>query len=77
MGPDGENAAHYRKAQLYYTDETWALEGNKGFYGDHITGLGQTAAGICECFSFLSASQAPRLTCCRHGYQVSTQALRL
>ncbi|SPN97654.1 uncharacterized protein DNG_01167 [Cephalotrichum gorgonifer] len=47
VGPDGENVAHYRKTHLYYTDQTWALEGNHGFYGDHITGLGQTAIGIC------------------------------
>ncbi|PKS07990.1 hypothetical protein jhhlp_006602, partial [Lomentospora prolificans] len=47
IGPDGEDVANYRKTHLYYTDETWALEGNRGFYGDHITGLGQTAIGIC------------------------------
>lgn len=49
VGPDGDDVAHHRKAHLYYTDETWALEGDQGFYGDHITGLGQTAIGICEC----------------------------
>ncbi|CAI4213813.1 unnamed protein product [Parascedosporium putredinis] len=46
IGPDGDDVAHHRKAHLYYTDETWALEGD-GFYGAHITGLGQTAMGIC------------------------------
>ena len=46
IGPDGDDVAHHRKAHLYYTDETWALEGD-GFYGNHITGLGQTAMGIC------------------------------
>lgn len=48
IGPDGENVAHYRKTFLYYTDTTWALEGD-GFYEGHIEGLGQTAMGICEC----------------------------
>ena len=54
VGPEGDNVAHYRKTHLYYTDETWALEGPDGFYGDHITGLGQVAMGICECLSALS-----------------------
>lgn len=63
VGRDGENVAHHRKAFLYYTDETWALEGDKGFYADHITGLGQVAMGICEC--------AP-LTPCIHGIRQLT-----
>ncbi|KAM0518538.1 hypothetical protein ACHAPE_004302 [Trichoderma viride] len=44
---DGETVANYRKAHLYYTDETWALEGSHGFLGQRIPGLGQTAMGIC------------------------------
>lgn len=44
---DGETVANYRKSFLYYTDESWALEGN-GFYGGWIPGFGNTAMGICE-----------------------------
>jgi protein N-terminal amidase len=47
VGPEGDNVAHYRKTHLYYTDETWALEGPDDFFGDHVTGLGQVAMGIC------------------------------
>lgn len=54
VGTDGEDVAHHRKHFLYYTDETWALEGNNGFYANHIEGLGQTAMGICECRSLYS-----------------------
>ncbi|KAI0868892.1 hypothetical protein GGS24DRAFT_506309 [Hypoxylon argillaceum] len=44
---DGETIANYRKTFLYYTDETWALEGQEGFYGGFIPGLGNTSLGIC------------------------------
>ncbi|KAK1655530.1 carbon-nitrogen hydrolase [Colletotrichum phormii] len=44
---DGETIANYRKSFLYYTDETWALEGNRGFYEGWIPGLGNTSIGIC------------------------------
>lgn len=44
---DGETVANYRKVHLYYTDETWALEGSHGFLAQRIPGLGQTAMGIC------------------------------
>lgn len=39
---------NYRKTFLYYTDETWALEGPDGFYGGTIPGLGNVAMGICK-----------------------------
>ncbi|KAL2266305.1 hypothetical protein VTJ83DRAFT_5657 [Remersonia thermophila] len=42
----GERLAHYRKSFLYYTDETWAREG-QGFYGGEISNLGKVAIGIC------------------------------
>ncbi|KAF6836169.1 N-terminal amidase [Colletotrichum plurivorum] len=45
---DGETIANYRKSFLYYTDETWALEGNNGFYEGWIPGLGNTSIGICQ-----------------------------
>ncbi|KAK1255947.1 hypothetical protein MKX07_008206 [Trichoderma sp. CBMAI-0711] len=45
---DGETIANYRKCFLYYTDESWALEGNRGFYDGYIPGLGNTSIGICE-----------------------------
>ncbi|KAL7936751.1 carbon-nitrogen hydrolase [Trichoderma chlorosporum] len=44
---DGETVANYRKSHLYYTDETWALEGSQGFFGGRLPGLGRTAMGIC------------------------------
>ncbi|PNH30845.1 hypothetical protein VD0002_g2709 [Verticillium dahliae] len=44
---DGETVANYRKSFLYYTDETWALEGDTGFFEGYIPGLGHTSMGIC------------------------------
>ncbi|KAK9445062.1 hydrolase, carbon-nitrogen family protein [Metarhizium brunneum] len=44
---EGETVANYRKTHLYYTDETWALEGPAGFFGERLDGLGPTAIGIC------------------------------
>ncbi|KAI0205238.1 carbon-nitrogen hydrolase [Astrocystis sublimbata] len=45
---DGETVAHYRKTFLYYTDETWALEGSEGFYSGFVPELGATTSmGIC------------------------------
>ena len=43
---NGETIANYRKSFLYYTDETWALEG-KGFFEGNLGNLGQVAMGIC------------------------------
>jgi protein N-terminal amidase len=48
VNPDGETIANYRKSFLYYTDETWALEGPDGFYDGEIDGLGNVAMGICK-----------------------------
>lgn len=45
---DGETIANYRKSHLYYTDETWALEGPDGFWEGHIPGLGFASMGICK-----------------------------
>jgi protein N-terminal amidase len=45
---DGETIANYRKSFLYHTDETWALEGGRGFYDGFIPGLGNTSIGICR-----------------------------
>ncbi|KAF4119655.1 protein N-terminal amidase [Geosmithia morbida] len=44
---DGEFIVNYRKSFLYYTDESWALEGNQGFFEGFIPGLGNTSMGIC------------------------------
>ncbi|KAK8029985.1 hypothetical protein PG993_011276 [Apiospora rasikravindrae] len=44
---DGDTWAHYRKTHLYYTDESWALEGPEGFYKGHLPGVGKIALGIC------------------------------
>ena len=46
VGSDGETLANYRKSFLYYTDATWAREG-QGFYGGSLGSFGQVAIGIC------------------------------
>ncbi len=43
----GDVVGNYRKSFLYYTDETWALEGGRGFFKREIPGLGNVALGIC------------------------------
>ncbi|KAI1330200.1 hypothetical protein F5Y16DRAFT_416231 [Xylariaceae sp. FL0255] len=48
VNSDGETIGNYRKRFLYYTDETWALEGQDGFHDSWIPGLGCTAMGICD-----------------------------
>lgn len=48
VNSEGQVVANYRKSFLYYTDETWALEG-PGFYDGEIEGLGNVAMGICMC----------------------------
>lgn len=52
VNEDGETIANYRKSFLYYTDETWALEGDEGFYRGTIPGLGRTSIGICKFSEF-------------------------
>lgn len=47
VSPTGEVLATYRKTFLYYTDETWALEGDTGFFNGTLGSLGQTCMGIC------------------------------
>ena len=44
---DGDMVGNYRKSFLYYTDETWALEGPDGFFTRNIPKLGNVALGIC------------------------------
>jgi protein N-terminal amidase len=46
VNADGETIANYRKAFLYYRDETWALEGPDGFFDGVIPGLGNVAMGF-------------------------------
>lgn len=48
VNEDGETVANYHKSHLYYTDETWSLEGEDGFFEGYIEGLGDTSIGICE-----------------------------
>jgi predicted amidohydrolase len=45
---EGETIANYRKSFLYYTDETWALEGPDGFFDGRFEELGNVAMGICK-----------------------------
>lgn len=51
---DGETVGNYRKSFLYYTDETWALEGGDGFFQSRIPGLGIAALGICTDLKYVS-----------------------
>jgi len=44
---DGDIVGNYRKSFLYYTDETWALEGPDGFFTRKVPKLGNVALGIC------------------------------
>ncbi|KAK3994721.1 hypothetical protein QBC44DRAFT_285459 [Cladorrhinum sp. PSN332] len=44
---DGEAVGNYRKSHLYFTDETWALEGRDGFFDADVPGVGTVAMGIC------------------------------
>ncbi|KAI1138641.1 carbon-nitrogen hydrolase [Hypoxylon sp. FL0543] len=47
VNQDGDTVGNYRKTHLYYTDETWALEG-PGFFKGRLPGIGGTVAmGIC------------------------------
>ena len=43
---DGKTIANYRKSFLYYSDDTWALEGPDGFFDGEIEGLGNVAMGF-------------------------------
>ncbi|GAB7362431.1 hypothetical protein MBLNU230_g2753t1 [Neophaeotheca triangularis] len=47
VSPAGEITAHYRKSFLYYTDETWAAEGDSSFYNGTLNSLGNVSMGIC------------------------------
>lgn len=53
VSDEGETVANYRKSHLYYTDETWALEG-PGFFSQRLPGLGRTAIGICMDVKYVS-----------------------
>jgi protein N-terminal amidase len=48
VNAEGETIANYRKTFLFYSDETWALEGADGFFDGEIPGLGNVAMGICK-----------------------------
>lgn len=56
---EGDTVANYRKTHLYYTDETWALENPKGFFGKPLPGLGRVSIGICMDLKYdIPSSQA-------------------
>jgi predicted amidohydrolase len=63
VSPDGETIANYRKSFLYYTDETWALEGKDGFFRGRIPGLGRVALGICMDLKYVLLSWLVRRDC--------------
>ena len=43
---EGQTVGEYRKNHLYCIDETWALEGQGGFYTGEITGVKNAILGI-------------------------------
>ncbi|EOD46436.1 putative protein n-terminal asparagine amidohydrolase protein [Neofusicoccum parvum UCRNP2] len=47
VSPAGEVLANYRKTFLYYTDETWAHEGDRRFFSGNLGTLGPVSMGIC------------------------------
>ncbi|KAI9760219.1 MAG: hypothetical protein M4579_001835 [Chaenotheca gracillima] len=47
LSPTGDVLVNYRKSFLYYTDETWAEEGDGGFYAGKVDRLGKISMGIC------------------------------
>lgn len=53
---DGEMVANYRKSFLYYTDATWAREG-QGFHGGTMGSFGNVAMGICMALSLLNLAK--------------------
>lgn len=55
VSKDGETIANYRKSFLYAVDETWALEGQDGFFEGYIDGLGDVAMGICKSPTYFSS----------------------
>jgi protein N-terminal amidase len=68
---EGDTVGNYRKSFLYYTDETWALEGGNGFFSGQLPGLGHVVMGIgtdLKCV-FPSARSCllscEELTCCQ------------
>ncbi|KKY20573.1 putative protein n-terminal asparagine amidohydrolase [Diplodia seriata] len=70
VSPAGEVLANYRKTFLYYTDETWAHEGDRQFFSGNLGALGPVSMGICmdinphkflapwEAYEFARAAQA-------------------
>ncbi|OJD38823.1 carbon-nitrogen hydrolase [Diplodia corticola] len=47
VSPAGAVLANYRKTFLYYTDETWAHEGDRQFFSGNLGTLGRVSMGIC------------------------------
>ncbi|ORY16110.1 N-terminal asparagine amidohydrolase-like protein [Clohesyomyces aquaticus] len=48
VSPSGAILANYRKAFLYYTDETWSSEGpERKFFSGQLGALGNVTLGIC------------------------------
>lgn len=47
VSPSGDVLANYRKTFLYYTDETWAHEGDNRFFSGTLGTLGPVSMGIC------------------------------
>ena len=72
---EGETLVNYRKSFLYYTDETWALESEQGFFAGDLNGLGRTSIGICLVYpvnwTFTLSFTDFRGARFRYGYQVS------
>lgn len=59
INDEGETAGGYRKNHLYGVDETWALEGQDGFFTGEIAGYKDSTIGISMDITYES-SESPR-----------------
>ncbi|CAI4210947.1 unnamed protein product [Parascedosporium putredinis] len=59
VNADGEIAGGYRKTHLYTVDETWALEGQDGFFCGDIAGVENVTLGISTDLAFVTLHRRP------------------
>lgn len=59
VNADGEIAGGYRKSHLYTVDETWALEGQDGFFCGDIAGVENVTLGISTDLAFVTLYRRP------------------
>ena len=55
---DGEVTGGYRKSHLHSIDETWALEGQGGFFTGDVAGVKNTMLGISMDITYVTSTAA-------------------